>query len=311
MYSIWNIIGAIFILLVVTVLVIWKFHKPYLLVGWFWYLGTLVPVIGLVQAGPQAMADRFTYIPLIGLFIIIAWGIPDILNGFHYKKAILSISSICMLSFLIISSCLQVRYWKNSITLFEHSLTVTTNNWLMHNNLGHSFILDGKIDDAILHFREALNIKPDYAQAQYNLGLALTYQGKMEESIIHYKKALKIKPDYEEAHTDLGSVLAQHGKTEEAFFHFREALRINPYFVRAQFNFGVALAEQGNFREAISHFKEALRIRPDYVKAHFPLGLAYVEIGDYRSALEEYKILKTINPGLAEILFNKIYENNV
>ena len=306
-FPVWYIPGAAFILLGITYLAIRKVKHAYFFVGWCWYLGTLFPVIGLVQSGSQAMADRFTYVPLIGLFIILAWGLPDILKNFPYRKTINTIVALVAISGLMRITWIQLTHWENSISLFEHALSVTNENWLIHNNLGHSLLLEGKPNEAASHFHEAIKIRPNYAQAHYNLGSALIYQGKPGESIPHFQKALTINPRYAQAHNNLGSVLSQHGDMDKAFFHFYEALRIDPDFAGAHFNLGLTFAKQGDFKKAIHHYKEALRIMPGYAKVHLPLGIAYVRVGDYRAALEEYKSLREIRPDWADILFDTIF----
>jgi tetratricopeptide (TPR) repeat protein len=372
---IWKIVGSGLLLVGVSVLVIRAVRKhPYLGVGWFWYLGTLIPVIGLVQVGEQAMADRYTYVPLIGLFIMIAWGVPDILAGWRFRKVVFSISTGLLLSLLMIVTSLQLKHWQNDIMLFDHTLAATSNNFIIHynlglvlvgqgktqeavahyaealrikpdfirahnnlglvlagqgktqeavahytealrikpdyaeahNNLGVALAGQGKTQEAVAHYAEALRIKPDYAEAHNNLGNALGRQGKTQEAIAHYAEALRIKPDYAEVHNNLGLVLAGQGKTQEAIAHYAEALRIKPDYAKAHNNLGAALAGQGKTQEAIAHFAEALRIRPDYAETHYNLGNVYLMIGNRGLALKEYEILKTMNPGLANALYQNI-----
>jgi protein O-mannosyl-transferase len=309
MLPIWKVVGSGLLLVCASLLVIRAARKlPCLIVGWFWYLGTLIPVIGLVQVGSQAMADRYTYVPLIGLFIMIVWSVPDIWVGWRYRRVVLSISAGLLLSLLVIITKLQVNHWQNSIMLYEHSLAVTSNNFIIDNNLGLALVEQGKIQEAIAHFSEALRIKPDDAEAHYSLGLALAGQRKIQGAIAHFAEALRIKPEYSEAHNGLGVTLVWQGKIQEAIAHFTEALRIKPDDAKAHYNLGIALAEQGKIQEAIAHFTEALRIKPDYAEAHINLGLAYLMIGNKSSALEEYKILEKINPGLANVLYQKIFK---
>ena len=273
MLPIWKVVGSGLLLVCVSLLVIRAARKlPCLVVGWFWYLGTLIPVIGLVQVGVQAMADRYTYVPLIGLFIMIAWSAPDILVGWRYRRVVLSISVGLLPLLLMIVTKLQVKHWQSGVKLFEHSLDVTFNNFVIHNNLGAALAEQGKIQEAMAHYTEALRIKPDLVQAHNNLGGALAEQGKIQEAMAHFAEALRIKPDYAEAHNNLGG----------------------------------ALARQGKIQEAMAHYTEALRIKPDYAKAHINLGLAYLMIGNKSSALEEYKILEKIDPDLANVLYHKI-----
>jgi len=340
-FPLWKVGGGVFFLIFLTFLAIRAARKyPYLAVGWFWYIGTLVPVIGLVQDGMQAMADRFTYVPLIGLFIMITWSVTDILAGWRYRRIVLPISAGILLSILMIVTKLQVQHWQNSITLFIHSLDVTSNNSLVHNNLGAALGGQGRIQEAIAHYTEALRIRPDYAEAHINLGSALMRQGKIQEAVAHFTEALRIRPDSAEAQNNLGSALMRQGKIQEAIAHFTEALRISPDHPGVHYNLGVVLQGQGKIQEAIMHFAEAVRIRPgyeiahnnlgvalvgegriqegiahfakavqvkpDYVDAHINLGFGYLTVGDKVSALEEYKILKKLNPYLADQLYQRI-----
>jgi protein O-mannosyl-transferase len=252
---------------------------PYLSVGWFWYLGTLVPVIGFVQVGDQAMADRYTYVPLIGLFIIVAWGVPDLLVRWPLRKIGLPASAGLVILACAIAARNQLQYWEDSTTLWTHALAVTTANNIANNNLGVSLAGQGKLDEAIAHYSEALRIKPDYADAHNNLGAALADQGKVDEAIAHYSEALRLRPDYADAHNNLGVSLGGQGKLDEAIAHFTEALRLKPDSAKAHNNLGVAMASQGKLEEAIAHFTEALRIKPDYADAHNNLEVAMIRRG--------------------------------
>ena len=305
----WQVGGAFLLLIGISVLVI-RFARshPYLVVGWLWYLGTLVPVIGLVQVGMQAMADRYTYVPLVGLFMMIAWGVPDLLKGWRHRRALLALSAGILFSALAIVTWVEVQRWQNSITLFQHTLEVTSKNSLIHYNLGVVLLRQGKNPESIAHFDESLRIDPNRADAHNNLGVALARQGRMEEAVVHYVEALRIKPDYADAHNNLGTALARQGKIQEAMIHFAEVLRIKPDQAEAYGNIGNCLVEQGRMEEAIAHYKEALRIKPSLSETHFSLGLAYLAIGNRNSALEEYNILKTVNPNLANTLSQKIFK---
>ena len=306
---IWKVAGAGLLLVFVSFLAILAARKrPYLVVGWFWYLGTLVPVIGLMQAGSQAMADRFTYVPLIGLFIMIVWGVQDILAGWRYRGVVLSISGGLLLSILIIITRLQVKHWQNDVTLFKHSVNANTNNYLSHSILGVALYQEGKSQEAIDHFSEALRIKPDHTETHNGLGVVLASQGRYQEAIAHFKEALKIKPDDAGAHNNLGLALERQGKHQEAMAHYARALRIKPDYAEAHNNLGVFLLRKGKNQEAIPYFTDALRLKPDYAEAHINLGLAYLMIGNRDSAMKEYEILKRINPDLADALYSEIYK---
>jgi len=237
----WQIVLSALVLICISLAAVALARRaPYLAVGWLWYLGSLFPVIGIVQVGLQGMADRYTYLPLIGLFIMIAWATPRLLPRFRHKTGLLAMSAAVILVALIMHTHYLVSRWQNSVTLFEHALQVTTNNSVAHNSLGKAFADSGRWDDAIVQYTKALAIRPDYAKAINNLGAALANQGQVGKAIEQYLKALGIEPDYAPAHNNLG----------------------------------VALAGQGNFQEAISRFSEAIRINPDYEDAHHNLELA-------------------------------------
>jgi protein O-mannosyl-transferase len=221
---------------------------PYYAVGWLWYLGTLVPVIGLVQVGSQAMADRYTYIPLIGIFIIISWGLYDLVRKWRNSYMVLTILAGVVLLALITCTWFQVRLWKNSTTLFEHAIKATDNNYKANNLLGVTLERQGRLSDALGHYFQAVGYKPDYAEGYYNIATVLMRQGKLKRSVEYYFSALRIKPEYADAHNNLGVALAKQGKLKEAVYHFHKALRIDPGFSQAQGNLGAVLRQQKRCR---------------------------------------------------------------
>jgi tetratricopeptide (TPR) repeat protein len=240
--TMWQPALAGLLLVVVSVVLIRAGRRyPYLPVGWLWYVGTLVPVIGLIQSGDQGMADRYTYIPLIGLFIIISWGVSEFVKNWRHRRIVLALTASTLLLILTICALLQVRHWKNDITLFTHALNVTENNFVAHNNLGAALARQGKLKDAIPHFIEALRIFPDYERSHFNLGLARDKQGALDEALVHFSEALQIKPDYPEAHNGLGVALARQGRLEEAIAHFRAALQLQPDNGMARANLDLAI----------------------------------------------------------------------
>ena len=276
----WEVLGAILLLVFVSVLVARAARgRPYLVVGWLWYLGTLVPVIGLVQVGMQAMADRYTYVPLIGLFIMVAWGFSDILKGWRYQRVVFAVSGSLVVSAFMIVTWVQVRYWRDSLSLFQHSLEVTVNNYQMHNNLGVALARQGRSQEAMAHYAEALRIRPHLPQVKNNIGGILFQEGRIQEAITQYVEALRITPNYADAHSNLGAALVREGKLEEAILHYEEALRIKPDYAEVHNNLGFALTRQGKLEEAVAHFTEALRLKPDYIDAFNNLGVALVEQG--------------------------------
>lgn len=264
----WQICAVCAVLGCITFLSIrYRKRLPWLFVGWFWYVGTLVPVIGLVQVGVQAMADRYTYIPLVGLFVILSWGAAQLIDNWRYKKIALSVASAVLCFLLVTTARAQVSYWKNSFTLFEHTLAVTADNYVIHNNLGFELALHGRIDEAITHYRAALRINPGFEWGHINLGSALFSQGKKAESFAYYQSVLKAKPDFVGVHHNFGILLLRVGATDEAVVHFREALRLKPDFAEVYNSLGAALVSQGEMQEAMANFRRAIRIKPDLVVA--------------------------------------------
>jgi tetratricopeptide (TPR) repeat protein len=298
MVPMWKTIGSLMLLVFISVFIIRSIRKaPYLTIGWLWYLGTLVPVLGLVQAGHwPAMADRFAYVPFIGLYIIVAWGIPELFKRWHHVKRSLPIIATAILFVFMIITFFQVGYWKNSITLFKHALAVTTNNYVPHNNLGLALQAQGRLDDAINHYEESLQIRPENERTYINLGVALKEKGRTDDAIKHYLEALRIKPDSEEAHYNLANALKDKGRLDDAIKHYVEALRINPEDEKAHVNLGFALQAQGRLDDAIKHYVEALRINPEDEKAHNNLAIALIYKGDLDAAIIHFRKALQINP---------------
>ena len=275
-------------------------RRPYLAVGWLWYAGTLVPVIGLIQVGVQAYADRYTYVPLIGLFIMIAWGVAELAGRWGQARTVLALLAATVLSALTACTWIQVRYWKDSISLFTHTIHVTTRNYVAHNNLGNALADRGRLEEAISHYTETLRIKPDHAEAYYNWGMALIKQGRFDEAVERFLKALRIKPDYADAHNNLGGALFTQGKMKEAANHFTEALRIKPDHEEAHYNLAVLLAVRGDVEEAMRHFSEHLRIRPNHADAHYNLGVLLAQRGKLQEAASHFSAALRLKPGFLE-----------
>ena len=273
--QIWKPVVAGLFLLILSTVALWVAQRcRYVLVGWLWYLGTLVPVIGLVQVGEQAMADRYTYVPLIGLFIVVVWGFADLVKGWRSRRWVVSVSAAVMVLALMAGSWLQVTHWKNSVRLFKHALDATSNNYVAHYTLGNALALQGNLTGSVSHYNKALQIHPNFAEAHNNLGNALALQGNLTGAISHYNKALQINPDHAEAHRNLAVGLDRQGRHQEAIQHYAEVLRISPHDAQSHNNLGVALAEQGRLKEAVAHFTEALRIDPNFKEAQRNLDLS-------------------------------------
>ena len=293
----WQVAGAAAGLAVVSALVFRVAARhPYLLVGWLWFLGTLVPVIGLVQAGTQSMADRYAYISFIGLFIMLAWGVPDLLAHRPVAQVVLPAAAALAILACAVTAAGQVRYWQDSSTLWMHALAVTTDNYRARNNLGNALADQGKVSEAIAQYSEALRILPNFVDAHSNLGILLADQGRLDEAIAHYREALRGYPGFAEAHLNLGAALASQRKIAEAIAEYSEALRLRPDYADAHYNLANALASQGKIDEAIAHYREAVSISPGFALAHNNLGMLLVREGKVGQAIPEFSEALRINP---------------
>jgi len=261
-------------------------RAPYLLVGWLWYLGTLVPVIGLVKVGEQAMADRFTYLPLVGVFVMVAWGVPEMLRAQDGRRLV-AVGAAAVAACAVVSA-VQLGYWRDSETLFRRALAVTHDNVLAHTNLGTVLATSGRIDEAIGHYEAALRIRPDDAKTHTNLGMALAAKGDRAAAIAEYRSALAVRPDYAVAHYDLGLALAETGRLDDAIAEYATAIRVDPDYAKAHANLGWALAEQGKLPEAVVQYREALRIDPDLAVTHNNLAVALERLDHGDEALVHY-----------------------
>ena len=302
----WQVSAAVLFLTIVS-LVVSRTVKtyPYLVVGWLWYLGTLVPTIGLVRAGMwPAMADRFTYVPLIGLFIMVAWGVPDLMGGRRYAKPALATAAFSLLGVLMVCTFLQLKYWKNSITLFEHTLQVTNNNSKIHNNLANVLTQKGMLQEAISHYIKALEINPDDAKAHINLGVALANQGRLIDAIEQYLAALRLKPQSPEAHNNLGVALYRQGDVRGAIENYMTAVQLKPDYAEAHNNLGNGLAKLGKLAEAEIRYAMALKLRADYPEAHNNLGVALARQGRLNEAIAHFREAVRLAPNFAQARTN-------
>ena len=292
-----SLLAAALLLVALSFGVVWlRRGRSYLLVGWGWYLGTLIPVIGLVQVGAQAMADRYTYVPLVGIFIILAWGGHELTARWRQPeraRAVLAAAALCALT---ACTWLQAARWRDTVTLFQHTLEVTERNPMAHGILGTALGRQGEVDESILHYRAALRLRPDLAEAHNNLGIALFRKGELDEAIEHYREALRSKPDHPTAHTNLGAALYTQGRLEQAVAHYREALRLKPDSPETHNNLATALDAQGRVAEAIGHYREALRLRPDDTKAHKNLGITLYQQGRFDEAAAHFGRALRIDP---------------
>ena len=263
----WQVVASALFLISVTLLVIFYRRHRYLFVGWFWFLITLVPVIGLVQVGKQAYADRYTYIPYIGLFIIIAWGFNDLWVARPKRSMALVCMAVIAFAALGICSYHQASYWKNSQTLFSHAIEVTKNNYVAYFSLGEDLRKHAESALAIDYFKKAILIKPDFQNAFFHLGLVYADMNNTAEAISYFEKALELKPVPDLAasiHNNLGLALQKQGSDRQALSHFADAVRLLPDFPEAEFNLAEALSAQGRFDEALGHYRVACQLRPDW-----------------------------------------------
>lgn len=260
-------------------------RRGYLAVGWLWYIGTLVPVIGLVQVGAQAMADRYTYLPLVGIFIMVAWGAAEFGTKWRYRSIGFGVAAGVALAALLICTRIQVRYWQNSVTLFRHTLAVTENNFIMHTKYGTELFKKAQLDEAVRHFNEALRINPLYPEAYKNKGRVLLEQGKYDEAIAIFAELLRARRDWPEVHYYLGVAYARKGQLNQAVKHFKATVRLSPDWPEACHDLASVYLLMGKYDLAIQNYREALRLKPDYPSA----------IRNLRIALEaQSKVNKTI-----------------
>ena len=268
-------------------------QRPYLAVGWLWYLGTMVPVSGLVM---QANADRFTYFPLVGFSIALVWIIADLAASRPVLRQAAGVLAGAALLLLAVAAHAQAAYWRDSLTLFQHTIDVTKRNYIVLNNLGVALTAEGRHDEAMADYRQALSIDPDYADAHANVGHELLREGKLEEARGALVEALRLKPDLPLAQGDLGIVLVATGNFEEARQHLEESLRLAPADADSQSNLCLVLDRLGRLDEALSHCAEALRLKPDMVDAHFNRGTVLAAQGKNVEAAAEFQRVLAAKP---------------
>jgi protein O-mannosyl-transferase len=275
--SIWQVtVATTFLLALSAIAILLRKKRPYVLAGWFWYIGMLVPVIGIVQIGEQGHADRYTYLPHIGLFLLIVWTAADFSTAWRLRRAYLWLVATTTIAVLSYGAAVQTSFWKNSEELWNRTLSVTSNNDFAHNNLGFLYLRRGELDKAISHFETALKIRSGSSQTRYNLGTALVQtnlanalarEGRPEEAVMHYEEAIKLRPDYGDAYYNFGSVLFQQGRIDDAIAQWRKALAIQPDDAEAHTSLGNAFLQKGWPEKAIVHYQKALEIDPREVNA--------------------------------------------
>ncbi len=279
-------------------------RAPWFLTGWLWYAGTLVPVIGLVQVGRQAMADRYTYLPLVGLFIAAVWGAAELASAARLPRAAPAAAGALVLAALAACSQAQVRVWRDTVTLFGHALEVDPDNPVAHNLLGFELASQGRGAEAEEHFRRALAAEPGYAAAGYNLGLALAKQGRFAEAAQQLEAAVGARPDYAEARRNLGGVYDQLGRAGDAEREYAEAVRLDPADAEARNDLGASLAARGRDGEAAAQYEEAIRLRPGYAEALNNLGVIRARQRRPREAEDLYRRSLAAAPRNADARYN-------
>ena len=293
----WIVILALFFFLAVSVgAFLWRKKYPYLFTGWFWYVGMLVPVIGLVQVGLQAHADRYTYLPQIGIYLLVTWSVAELFAARKSYRLILGGLATAIIATLMIVAWRQTGYWSDPVRFWEHTLAVTENNEVAERGIGTALLKVGRIEEAIAHDRAALRIHPHDPLGLTNLANALLQNKEVPEAIEHYREVVRLSPNDSELRSNLAKALAQNGAPQEAIDQFRAALRIRPGNSDAAYSLGNMLLEQGNPDEAISYFRKAIVSDPKNIDAHYNLGIALSRKGELDQAIAEFETTIRVQP---------------
>jgi protein O-mannosyl-transferase len=295
----WQIVGAAFLLIGITTFCLFQRRtRPYLIVGWLWFLGTLVPVIGLVQVGGQTMADRYFYIPSIGLFIALVFGLADVAKSWRVTRWLsLGIAGGVLLILATLTNA-QIQRWRDSFTLFEHTLAVTPPNLQIERNLGLAFGDRGRYDEAAAHFEKALLIDPNFYDGLVGMGVTRGFQGRLPEAIDYFQAAIRYQPDTPEGHVQLGLILWKQNRDQAALEEMRRASQLAPKDAEIRADFALALELVGKIPESIEQFQEALRLNPNNAEVHANLGLALLTSGKTRESIPEFEAALRLNPSL-------------
>jgi tetratricopeptide (TPR) repeat protein len=293
----WQVIGAALLLLAATVAVVLAGKRsPYLPVGWLWFLGMLVPVVGIVQVGKQSWADRYTYLPHIGLFLIIAWGASAVVARWKWPRIIPIVAAGLTLIVCGLATARQLSYWRNTKMLFQHAVAVTSGNFVAYTVVANALIEEGKLPEAIEECRRALQISPEYPEAHNTLGNIHAKQEKLDEAIADYRAAVQADPNYPDARNGLGNVLLKQGAFAEAEAQCREALRMTPMHLPAMFCLATALHKQGKLDEAADYYRQILELKPDLYTPRRYLGNILVAQGKPDQAIAQFLLALKIRP---------------
>ena len=286
--------------------------QPWLLTGWLWYLTMLLPVIGIIQVGMQAQADRYTYLPQIGIYVAVTWLATEWAAKWHVGRVAIGGLMTAVIAVLMVCAWEQTGYWKNSEILWTHALACTTGNYVAHNNLGDDLLKKGRLDEAIAQCQTALEIRAGNAESHYNLGTAFLRKGRLDEAIVQCQIVLKMRPNDADAHYILGTAFLQAGRLDEAITQCQDVLQIQPDYVEARSNLGNALLKKGKVDEAITQYQMALQIKPGYAEVLFNLGNALLKKGKVDEAITQYQTALQFKPddanahnNLAKVLVQK------
>jgi tetratricopeptide (TPR) repeat protein len=295
----WQLIGAAFLLIGITALCLFQRRsRPYLIMGWLWFLGTLVPVIGLVQVGGQTMADRYFYIPSIGLFIALAFGLADIAKSWRIAPSLSAVIAGGVLLTLATLTNAQIHRWRDSFTLFEYTLAVTPPNLHVEHNLGLAMGAGGRYEEAAAHFEKTLQIDPNFYDGLVGMGVTRAFQGRLPEAIDYFQAAIRSRPEAPTAHVQLGHALWKQNRDQAAFGEMRHASQLAPKDADIQADFALALELVGRIPEAIEQFHEALRLNPNNAEGHNNLGLALLAFGKPQESIPEFETALRLKPEL-------------
>jgi tetratricopeptide (TPR) repeat protein len=299
-----TVAGAALLILAITAVSLWQWRRqPWLLTGWLWFLGMLVPVIGIVQVGLQSMADRYTYLPMLGLQLALLWTLRGAASSLPVRGLVPAVVALTLAG-CVIRTWNQLGVWQNSNTLYEHALAVTKDNYLAHGYLGTTLLNEGRFDEAAFHFRCAVEIKPDYAAARHRLGVALEKMGRTDEALATYMELLKIRPDYPAAHYDIGVILLKRNRPAEAIVHFQAALHEEPDSDSDLVALGIATERLGRPQEAVACYEKALVLNPSNAEAYYNCANALVSFNRDQEALDRYEKALQLNPDFEEACCN-------
>jgi tetratricopeptide (TPR) repeat protein len=277
-----------------------RHQRPYLFTGWFWFVGTLVPVIGLVQVGAQSMADRYTYIPSVGILMVLVWETCRMTRKWRCQNIALGATTGVLAFVCIALTRHQIGYWKDGVTVWQRAIAVTRNNYAAHNMLGRAWFLQRQVNEAIRELQEVVRLNPDFAEAYCNLGRAYVSQGQLDEAIAYYQKALDVRPDYVAAHNSLGSLLLQKGRADQVMIHCQRALELEPDNVTAHNNLGFAFSLMGRLDEAAAQLQKVVEIQPDNEVAQNNLGSVLLRMGRVDEAIGHFHSALNLQPNSAE-----------